>query len=66
MELEENRHIVMQWNDSILLPLITAFLMLRKKLFLKRMVAINIHDRPSSEQQVKRRTRKRTKIRQLS
>jgi hypothetical protein len=45
MELnKENQHIVMQWNDSILLP-ITAFLVcFRKKLF-QRMVAINIHDR---------------------
>jgi S-adenosylmethionine hydrolase len=49
MELnKENQHIVMQWNDS-LLPLITAFLVcFRKKLF-QRMVAINIHDRLSSE-----------------
>jgi hypothetical protein len=40
----------MQWNDSYLLPLITAFLVcFRKKIVPQRMVAINIHDRLSSE-----------------
>jgi hypothetical protein len=51
MELnKENQHIVMQWNDSYLLPLITAFLVcFRKKIVPQRMVAINIHDRLPSE-----------------
>jgi hypothetical protein len=49
MELnKENQHIVMQWNDSILLPIMAFLVCFRKKLF-QRMVAINIHDRPSSE-----------------
>jgi S-adenosylmethionine hydrolase len=41
MELnKENQHIVMQWNDSYVLP-ITAFLMLSAKIVPQRMVAIN-------------------------
>jgi hypothetical protein len=36
MELnKENQHIVMQWNDSYLLPLMAFLSMLSQKLFLK-------------------------------
>jgi hypothetical protein len=51
MELnKENQHIVMQWNDSYFIAADTAFLVcFRKKIVPQRMVAINIHDRLSSE-----------------
>jgi hypothetical protein len=49
MELNKETNILLQWNDSYLLPLITAFLVCCKKIVPQRMVAINIHDRLSSE-----------------
>jgi S-adenosylmethionine hydrolase len=51
MELnKENKHIVMQWNDSYFIAADNGILsMLSQKIVPQKMVAINIHDRLSSD-----------------